>query len=240
MDAIALVADQIDDGRRLLDRLDDDGLDIRAACWVKPSDEGRWWLYIATPAVDELGAIAAYRRVFTVLRSLNDISVVDSDIKLVGIDHPVAQDVHFFQQRFPGRKLAPPQFQLLGTIPIEEAYIYPPARRKPTEVTVYGLVYRGDPSKSLHLSLEPPDPNSWLEVESEGKRREYPAQIGMDWVVAAPEGAKLEMGSNGLRVLSWNLRGKRVQSGPNEVWSLAKLGLHGFHFLHEPTTSPPS
>jgi hypothetical protein len=239
MDAIALVADQIDDGRRLLDRLGDNGIDVRAACWVKPADEDRWQLYIATPAVDELGAIAAYRQVFTALRSLNGVSVTDSDIKLVGASHPVPQDVHFILERFPGKTfLAPPQFQLLGAMPIEEAYIYPPARKKPAEVTVYGLVYRGDPSKTLHLSLDPQDPNSWLEVEAGGEHRKYPAQIGTDWLVAVPDDAKLERDSYGLRVLAWNLRGNRVQSRANEVWSLAKLGLHGFRFLREPAVSP--
>jgi hypothetical protein len=52
--------------------------------------------------------------------------------------------------------------------------------------------------------------------------------------VAAPWGVTLERNGNGQRVLAWDLHGNRIQSRANEVWSLAKLGLHGFRFLREP------
>jgi hypothetical protein len=49
MDTVTLVGKQIDDGQRLLDRLGEEGIVVRAACWVKPVEEDRWSLYIATP-----------------------------------------------------------------------------------------------------------------------------------------------------------------------------------------------
>ena len=83
MDTVTLVETQIDDGQRLLDQLSDKDFVVKAACWVKPVEEDRWSLYLATPTVDEKGAAAAYRQVFGVLRSLGDAWITDSDIKLV-------------------------------------------------------------------------------------------------------------------------------------------------------------
>ena len=51
MDTIALVDNQIDDGQRLLDGLSEEGIVVRAACWVKPAEEDRWSMYIAGAAV---------------------------------------------------------------------------------------------------------------------------------------------------------------------------------------------
>jgi hypothetical protein len=51
--------------------------------------------------------------------------------------------------------------------------------------------------------------------------------------VAAPEEATLQRDETGIMVLAWNLHGNRIQSSANEVWSLAKLGLHGFRLVRE-------
>ena len=48
MDRAELVAYRIDDGKKLLNRLIDDGLDISAAFWLYNNDDERWGLYVAT------------------------------------------------------------------------------------------------------------------------------------------------------------------------------------------------
>jgi hypothetical protein len=116
---------------------------------------------------------------------------------------------------------------LLGDAPVEEVYVYPLGK---TEVKIYGLAFRGEPSHSLHLSLEPHPLPSSLTVNG----TVYPAETGIDWVVAAPEGATLERDDIGRMVLSWDLHGKREQSSANEVLAFAKLGLHGFRILQAP------
>jgi hypothetical protein len=110
-------------------------------------------------------------------------------------------------------------------------YVYPLGK---TQVTIYGMVFRGEPGGALHLSFEPHNPHGKLLVESDRKRNEYPAETGIDWVVAAPEGATLERDGRGLMELAWDFRGNRTRSSANEVWSLANLGLHGFRFLRQP------
>ncbi|MCI0459792.1 MAG: hypothetical protein L0Z62_22815 [Gemmataceae bacterium] len=227
-----LVENQLDAGRRLLDQLDKQGVVVRAACWVRPFEDDRWTLYIATPSADEERILEAYRQVTPALRSLGDEWITSSDVTVVGAKHPLVKDALDILRRFPHRAPIRLPRSLLGGISAEEVYIYPLGK---TPVTIYGLIFRGEPSGALHLSLEPHDSHSTLTVESMGKRNVYPAETGIDWVVAAPEGAKLERDEIGRMVLAWNnLHGNRMQSSANEVWSLAKLGLHGFRFLREP------
>src|SRR4051794_38263401 len=72
MDPVPLVENKIDDGQRIIDRLEEEGVVVRAAAWLKRVDLDRWSLYIATPLVDEKGTLEAYRRLNPALRSLGD------------------------------------------------------------------------------------------------------------------------------------------------------------------------
>jgi hypothetical protein len=126
MDTVTLVENQIDDGQRLLTRLAEEGVDVRAACWGKPFDKHRWSLYIATPAVDEKGLLRAYGPVLRILRSLGDVSITDSDINLIGAKHPMAEAALAFR-RFPHKHPmpyppTPSESSLLGGIPLEGVY----------------------------------------------------------------------------------------------------------------------
>ena len=125
MDTITLVDELIDDGRKLIDRLIQENIPVIMACWVKPVEDDRWSLYIATPLLDEKGAARAYREVYRVLRSLGNLWVTDSDIKLVGQDDPITRDVIDIKKRFsvnlPTRSRRPQ----LGNVAVEETYIYP-------------------------------------------------------------------------------------------------------------------
>ncbi len=229
MVAVALVETQIDDGQRLLDRLVKEGFVVRAAFWLKHVEEDRWSFYVVTPVMDEKGPKAAYWQVLDVLRSLGMVGITSSDLTLIGENYPLARDVLGIQKRFPDVAwLRQPQ---LRGVAAEELYLYSLGK---VQITIYGLVYRGEPNKSLHLSFEPHEPQTWLEVETLGKHAKYPGETGSDWVVAAPQGATLKREGDGQKVLSWDLHGKTMLSSANEVWSLANLQLHGFRFLHEP------
>jgi hypothetical protein len=236
MDTVALVEEQIEAGQELLDRLGAEGFAFRAACWVKPVDEDRWSLYIVTPGVDELGSLGAYKQVLAILRSLGDVEISSSNLKLIGEKHPVARDLLAILQRFPERVPASFRPSSLGGIAIEDVHIYPLAKKSLVEVTIYGLVFQGEPGGCLHLSLEPHNPHTTLRVEDRGVIREFPAVTGIEGVVAAPEGATPERDKWGQMVLAWDLRGKRTQSSANEVWTFAKLGMHGFRFLQGPNS----
>jgi hypothetical protein len=239
MDPVPLVEYKIDAGRRLLDRLAEQGVVVRAACWVKPFDRDRWSLYLATPSVQKGDKLPAYRQVTEALRSLGDEWVTSTDVVVVGEEHALVQAARDLLRRFPHNTPIQSPRALLGDIPAEEVYVYPLGK---TTVTLYGLVFRGEPTRALHLSLEPHDSHGMRIIEEHsGKVTEYPAETGIDWLVAAPESARLERGENGQLVLTWeNLHGHRMRSSANEVWSLANLGLHGFRLLREPASSRAS
>jgi hypothetical protein len=68
-----LVDLQLREGQRLLDRLAQEGVPVTVAAWVKESESGDWYLYLATPLVAEsAGKRAAYHRVNEVIGQLQE------------------------------------------------------------------------------------------------------------------------------------------------------------------------
>jgi hypothetical protein len=231
MDTITLVEDKIEDGQGFLDRLEDAGILIKSAGWIKPNDEDRWSLYVATPLLDHNGIIAAYRQVNEVLRSFHNHELNSLDIKLVGEKHPIARDLSRLNERRTGRSSNLPGAMKIGDLYVDDVYVYAPGNVK---VTIYGMIFDGAAPGALHLSLEPHDPSTRLKIGSGPNSKEFSAITGIDWVVAAPLGSTLERNEINLMSLAWNFRGDRTRSSANEVWSFAKLGLHGFRFLSKP------
>ena len=125
MDTVTLVGNQVNDGLKLLDRLRREQIPVKAACWVKPAEEDRWSLYISTALVDQAGPVAAYRKVYGCLRSLESPWITDSDVKLIGENHPVTRDVLEIVPRYPGRVPARARRPFLGGVAVEEVYISP-------------------------------------------------------------------------------------------------------------------
>src|SRR5262245_19993970 len=88
-----LVEMQIKEGQRLIDRLAQEGLAVPAAAWVKESDSGDWYLYLATPLVSEGGGKKpAYHRVNTVIREMQKegFGMDPFAKKVIGPNDPIA------------------------------------------------------------------------------------------------------------------------------------------------------
>ena len=228
MDTIALVEGQVDDGQRLLDRLGDEAFPVAAACWVKPADEDRWSLYIATPSVDDDGALSAYGRLNRVLQTLGDCWVSDSDVKLIGERHPIARDL---LKRASRRGSARAGRGMLGNLPVQDSYRYPQGK---VNVKIYGMWFQGNPEGGLQFSFEPLKAGVRLTIED---RLEFVSETGLLSTVAAPEGSALERDASGRLQLAWDFHGVRTKSDAQDVWSFAKLGLQGFRFVGEPAVS---
>ena len=125
-----LVETQMKDGQRLLDRLRQEGIAVTAAGWVKESDSGDWYLYLATPLVGEDDvATPAYRRVLAVIREMEKegFEMDPFEIKAIGPHDPIAKALT--AQRDGRRARTPTWFggSRLGELAVEAAYIYPPA-----------------------------------------------------------------------------------------------------------------
>ncbi len=126
MDQGPLVEMQIDDGAKIIEKLREEGFDVSAAWWMKTSEEGQWFLYIASKEVDDLGIAAAYRKVHSLIRSLGQLWVDRFEVKLVGPENPITQEVLAILSRYGGRVATRYGGKRLGNVSIEEAYFYPP------------------------------------------------------------------------------------------------------------------
>jgi hypothetical protein len=118
-----LVDRQIEDGGRLIRALASDGFGIVAAFWAEESGDGLWFLYIASPTVDERGKLASYQVVQEKIKEMPDLWVDSFDVKLIGESNPILKDAkrlrHISRPTSFGGDLFP------GAA-IERGYLYPP------------------------------------------------------------------------------------------------------------------
>jgi hypothetical protein len=125
----SLVEMQIKEGQTLLERLDHEGIAVTAAGWVKESESGDWYLYLATPLVGEDGATRpAYGRVNAVIRKMEEegFRMDPFDKKVIGPHDPIAKALATHRQARPGGPPTRFRGSRLGELYVEEAYIYPP------------------------------------------------------------------------------------------------------------------
>jgi hypothetical protein len=233
MAAKVLVDSRIDDGQRIVDQLLRDGCEVLVAFWLKSREHPSWRFYIAAPMLDADGPGHAYGAVYAAIGRIPDSSVQLHEVTLLNSASPIAQDAVKLRLKYAGKM--PTRFpgKRLGDLSIERVYFYPLPSKK--EITVYGLFYKGEPHRAVHLSLEPQDPNSRLVIERMGQRLEYPADTSLSWGVTVPEGSLLERDKTGQFVLAWDQQGHRLRSDANEVLSFARAGLYGFRLVRTPT-----
>ncbi len=153
MDQELLVDEQVEDGKSLIAGLVEDGFDVSVAFWARTSEEGLWFFYIGSASVRAMSLADAYRVVYRALRRLPEGGVPLSSIKVVDADNPIARSAIEARDRFPARLPMRYHGKRLGSMAIEEAYLYPrPGDMTRAEVlrTVTGLMNRTSiPAPSL-------------------------------------------------------------------------------------------
>jgi hypothetical protein len=132
--AATLVDMQIKEGQRLIDRLAREEVVVTAAAWVKETESGDWYLYLATPLVGEGGGKrTAYRRVNEAIRELQEegFGMDPFAKKVIAPNDPIAKDLLAHRRGRPGGPPTPFGGGRLGDLPVEEAYIYPLSDPRP-------------------------------------------------------------------------------------------------------------
>jgi len=71
--------------RRLIDALAGEGIEIRTAFRVKPTDEDKWYLYLAIPGVDENGKTSSYGIIHRVIRQMPELWLDPFEVKVIGM-----------------------------------------------------------------------------------------------------------------------------------------------------------
>ncbi len=139
MDQDTVVNEQTESGKRLIEKLTQEGFDVRIAFWARLANEEEWYLYLASPFVDEHGPRHSYRRVFDVMEQMADLWIDSMEIRVIGIKDSLTEGaLAETRPKVAGSKFAvrntkpyPGLTRLRGTtlggVGIVGAYIYPPS-----------------------------------------------------------------------------------------------------------------
>lgn len=117
----ALVDKYINDGRRLVSALDNEGFLIDTAMWFYSEELDEWQLIVATPLVDQLGLRETLRRVQSVIGNLMSISLSLSDISLLSPDSNLINAIKTTVRRSKDVTL---KGTVTNGILVDDAYIY--------------------------------------------------------------------------------------------------------------------
>jgi hypothetical protein len=148
MDQDTVVMGQIDGGKSLIESLRDVGFDVRTAFWARPTDDEKWFLYLASPVVDAKGLQAAYGVVHRVIRQKPELWIDPFEVRVLGENDTLAvaaREVikprmalgpfavpnpkpHVGMTRFNGSSL--------GGVSVDGVYIYPPSIAAVSDVTL--------------------------------------------------------------------------------------------------------
>jgi hypothetical protein len=124
MAARALVEGDIDQGARLLNALDEAGIQIDVSYWMLSPEWGDWWLVLGTPLYDERPTPSAMHQVVLVQRSLEDTDYLMDKLGVVGLTH---RWVRALRKRL-SRGLPHPGYRLgsfyAEDLEVEDSYIY--------------------------------------------------------------------------------------------------------------------
>lgn len=82
-----LVTRRIEDGRKFIKMLSVRGFEVTSAWWVRTTEEDVWFLYIASPKVDEKKLATAYSEAYSILQTMEGTTVSASEVKLIGAEH---------------------------------------------------------------------------------------------------------------------------------------------------------
>ncbi len=124
MDQATLVANQIDDVPRLVNRIKEDNIDVKAVFWLYTSEADQWYLYIATDLVDQVGITEAYKRVLRTMKQLPNLRIDRFQVKLVSPADASAKAIADFRAMTHAPAPTEIRSSNLGGIYIEHAYVY--------------------------------------------------------------------------------------------------------------------
>ncbi len=124
MDQGPLVAEETDAGAELVRQFDKYS-PVKAAFWVKGSDEGRWYLYIASDQFDDRNLDVAYGEILRLAGQMASPYLDPFQVKLIASSDPLAKAVSEIHQRYPGHSATRFGGKNLGGMGVEGAFIYP-------------------------------------------------------------------------------------------------------------------
>jgi hypothetical protein len=124
MDKSPLVTEQIDAAEALI-REFDKTIPVRAAFWLRERDSDEWYLYLASDQINDLNFDHAYGEVLRIVRPDQNLWIDPFQVKVVGIDAPVARAALDVMSKYPGRLPTRYHGRHFGGLSVDEVYLYP-------------------------------------------------------------------------------------------------------------------
>ena len=124
MDPHPLVIEQTDAGEELLKKLDR-SLQVNAAFWLNPAEEGGWNLYVVSPEIDKGHFDFAYGEVLRVAQMMDSLYLDPFQIRILRVVDPIAQAAIEIQRKYAGNLATRFRGDTFGGISVAEVYIYP-------------------------------------------------------------------------------------------------------------------
>ena len=131
MDQGPLVIEEINAGKELARRFHE-RIPVKAAFWLKDSEEGRWYLYITSDEIKDENIRDSYGKLSRVARELSraadEMSSFFLDpflVKLIPANDPLAQAALDINRRFAGNLPTRLGGQRFGGLTVDGVYIYP-------------------------------------------------------------------------------------------------------------------
>jgi hypothetical protein len=131
MDQGPLVTEQTDAGAWLIHEFNKYA-PVQAAFWLKESEDGQWFLYLVSDRINDSNFDLAYGEVLRIVGKGPNLWLDPFQVKVTGVDDPVAKAVMDMQQKYPGSLATRIRNRQLGGLSVEEAYIYPLPVSAPT------------------------------------------------------------------------------------------------------------
>jgi hypothetical protein len=125
MDYGPLVREEIEEGAKLA-REFDRYASLKAAFWLKASDDDHRYLYLTSDQIDEAGVYPAYGEVARLTIQDPPEYLDPMRVKVISGKDPLAQAAFEYNNRFPQSRPLRLNWQMFGGTFIEDGYIYPP------------------------------------------------------------------------------------------------------------------
>jgi hypothetical protein len=124
MDKSPLVTEQIDAGERLIHEFNKQ-IPVHAAFWLRERDSDEWYLYLASDQINDFNFDLAYGEVLRIVRPRQSLWIDPFQVKVVGIDAPVAKAALGVMKQYPGTIPTRYHGRHFGGLSVDEVYIYP-------------------------------------------------------------------------------------------------------------------
>lgn len=128
------MTEEIDAGAELT-REFDKYRSVKAAFWLKTSDEEQRYLYIASDQINDTNLGVAYGEMLRVANQMQSPYLDPFRVKLICGDDPLAQAAVDIHERFPSPRASRFGGTSFGGLSVDDVYVYPYPSPLPTAVT---------------------------------------------------------------------------------------------------------